>query len=63
MRRQSFLRALVLAAVLTAPVVQTAMADGSSEQQAMHQASGSDANAAYSNGVGPYDNLAPTQGN
>ncbi|HEV2264800.1 MAG TPA: hypothetical protein VGR79_09730 [Stellaceae bacterium] len=62
MRSQSILGALVLATLLTAPLTQAALADPP-EQQAMHQNSSSDASTGYSNGAGPYDTLAPTQGN
>jgi len=53
MRKHSNWRALALAAVLVAPLAQTALADPS-EQQAMHQTSASD--PASSVGItGPYD--------
>ncbi|MGH7001109.1 MAG: hypothetical protein ACREEA_06350 [Stellaceae bacterium] len=61
MRKHSFLHALALAAVLTVPVAQAALAD-SSEQQAMHQTSTSNADPAFSNGAGPYDTSAPPFG-
>jgi len=56
MRKHSLLRALTLAALLTAPLAQAALAD-TSEQQAMDPPSASDAALSVSV-FGPYD--APT---
>lgn len=58
MPKHSFLRALTLAALLAAPLIQTVRAEPS-EQQAMHQS----ADTAPSVGLtGPYDAPAPTVG-
>lgn len=58
MRKHSFLRALVFAALLAASLTQTALAD-TPAQQAMHQSS----DATPSVGLtGPYDAPAPTVG-
>ena len=60
MRKQSFLRALALAALLTAPLAEAALAD-TSEEQAMHQSSTPDADPPV--GVtGPYDAPSPPFG-
>lgn len=61
MRKQSILRTLALATVLAAPFTHAALAD-TSEQQAMHQTSTSDADPASSNGSGPYDTYNPPFG-
>ena len=61
MRTFSILRALVLAAALTAPLAQGALADQQTQQQQQAAASRSAATTpAY--GAGPYDQPAPPVG-
>lgn len=62
MRTLTILRALMLAAVLSAPLAQVASA-GQEEQQAMVNQSGHSAASAPAFITGPYDGAVSTAGN